>query len=61
MFTTTQKHEPFSGFDLGDTVKVDVDWYIYKFVKQLRIVGLKTFVDQQNVETFAYETTEKKE
>lgn len=57
MFTTIQKHEPLLGFEIGDVVTVDTNWFIYKFTKKLRVVGLKTFVNQEGVESFAYETS----
>jgi hypothetical protein len=56
MFTTVQTHEPLLGFDIGDNVTVDVNWFIYNFKKKLRIVELKTFVDQNGTESFAYQT-----
>ena len=54
VFTPTQQHEPLLGFDLGDIITVDVNWFIYKFIKKLRVEGITTYLNQEGSEFFSY-------
>ncbi len=51
-------HEPLVGFSIGDTVTVDIDWYIFTIVKKVRVVGLETYVSDDGSEEFVYLTIE---
>jgi hypothetical protein len=54
VFTPTQSHEPLLGFSIGDIITVDVNWFIYKFIKEFRVEGITTYVNQENSEFFSY-------
>lgn len=60
VFTPTLSHDPLQGFDIGDVVRVDIDWFIFNFVKRLRVVGLTTYVTQEDTEFHSYSLTEPK-
>jgi len=53
-FTPAGSHIPFEGFELGDEISVSVKWYMFNFLKWLRITGLETYVDQNNIESHNY-------
>jgi len=60
-FSPTQGHIPFSDFDIGDTIKLDIDWFVYKFTKNLRVLGVNVYLDQNGVEFFSYDVEEPKD
>lgn len=60
VFTPTQTHEPLWGFDLGDVITVDIDWFIFKFIKRMRVMGVTTFVNQEGSRFFSYSLEEPK-
>jgi hypothetical protein len=59
-FRPVQSHEPFADYALGDTLLLDIDWFIYKFTKQLRLRCLNTYVDSNLTETFLFLMSEPK-
>lgn len=61
VFTPSQSHEPLQGFSLGDVISVDIKWFIYNFTKQLRVLGVTCYVDQQTAESYAYQLTTPRE
>lgn len=61
VFTPSQAHEPLLDFEIGDVVSVDVKWFIYNFIKKLRVLGVTCYVDQNNSESYSYQLSEPKE